>query len=82
MFKFRDFIASNNYKVGDIIRRDAHVAFIVGIDNTNIFVAEAFTKGLVIETFNKNEDKLYETYTFINTMDEVYGSEGKYENMW
>lgn len=78
----KEFVLSGNYKVGDLIGRDGHIAIIAGIDEENIHIAESLVGGVVIKTFPKNGPSLYNLYSFINTMDEIYKNEGKYTNMW
>lgn len=78
----KDFVMEGNYKVGDLIGRDGHIAIIAGIDEENIHIAESLVGGVVIKTFSKQGPSLYNLYSFINTMDEIYLNEGKYTNMW
>ncbi len=78
----REFVLEGNYKPGDLIGWDGHIGLIAGIDDNNIYVAESLIGGLVIKEFSKTGSKLYELYEFINTMDNVYKSEGNYTYMW
>lgn len=78
----KDFVNSGNYKVGDLIGRDGHIALIAGLDDENIYIAESLVGGVVIKPFSKNGSQLYKLYEFINTMDEIYKEEGNYTNMW
>lgn len=78
----KDFVYNGEYKVGDLIGRDGHIAIIAGLDEENIYIAESLVGGVVIKEFAKNGYQLYSLYGFINTMDEVYEKEGVYTNMW
>ncbi len=78
----RDYILNGNYKVGDLIGWDGHIALIAGFNDTYIYVAEALPGGVVIKEFEKTGSKFYSLYEFINTMDNVYQNEGIYTNMW
>ena len=79
-----EFANSGKYKVGDIIARDGHTALIAGIDDEYIYIAESLLKGVTIEKFSYVDpnSRLYLLYGFINTLDNVYESDGIYENMW
>lgn len=79
-----EYANSKEYKVGDIIARDGHTALIAGIDDEYIYIAESLLKGVRIEKFSYKDknSKLYRLYGYINTLDEVYESDGIYENMW
>ena len=79
-----DFVNNREFKVGDIIGWDGHVALIAGIDDENIYIAESLSKGVKISTFNyKNKySALYRDYQYINTLDNVYISDGKDTDMW
>ncbi len=78
----RDYIKSGNYKVGDLIGWDGHAAIIAGLTNDKIYIAESLYNGAVIVSFNKNEQRFYNLYTYINTMENIYKEEGNYTNMW
>lgn len=78
----KEFVYNGEYKVGDLIGRDGHIAIIAGLDEENIYIAESLVGGVVIKEFAKNGYQLYNLYGFINTMDEVYENEGVYTNMW
>ena len=79
-----EFANSGNFKVGDIIARDGHTALIAGIDEEYIYIAESLLKGVRIEKFSYKDknSKLYRLYGYINKLDNIYNSDGLYENMW
>ena len=79
-----DFVNNREFKVGDIIGWDGHIALIAGIDDENIYIAESLSKGVRIATFSyKNKySELYRSYQYINNMDNVYKSDGIYTDMW
>lgn len=78
----KEFIHSGNYKVGDLIWWDGHMAFIAGITDTDIYVAESLIGGAVIKRFSKDDPYFYYLYDFINLMDDVYKNDGIYSDMW
>ena len=78
----RDFIYNGNYKVGDLIWWDGHMAFIAGITDTDIYVAESLIGGAVIKRFSKDDPYFYYLYNFINLMDDIYKEDGIYSDMW
>ncbi len=78
----RDYILNGDYKVGDLIGWDGHIALIAGFTKDNIYVAESLPGGVVIKEFSKTGSKFYTLYEFINDMDKVYKNEGTYTNMW
>ena len=79
-----EYANAKQYKVGDLIGRDGHIAIIAGIDDKNIYIAEALLAGTVIETFSYVDanSKLYKLYGHIVEMEEYYQAEGNYTNMW
>ena len=79
-----DFVNNKEFKVGDIIGWDGHIALIAGIDDENIYIAESLSRGVRIASFNyKNRySELYRSYQYINKMDNVYKSDGLYTDMW
>ena len=79
-----ELINNKEFKVGDIIGWDGHVALIAGVDDENIYIAESLLKGARLSTFNyKNpHGDLYKKYTYVNNMDNVYERDGIYNDMW
>ena len=79
-----DFVNNKEFKAGDIIGWDGHIALIAGLDDENIYIAESLDKGVRIATYSyKNKySKLYKSYQYINNMDSVYKSDGIYTDMW
>ena len=79
-----EYANKKEYKVGDIIARDGHTAVIAGIDDEYIYIAESLLKGVRMEKFSYKDknSKLYRLYGYINTLDNVYKSDGIYEDMW
>ena len=79
-----DFVNNKEFKVGDIIGWDGHIALIAGMDDENIYIAESLAKGVRIATYSyKNKySELYRSYQYINNMDDVYVSDGNYTDMW
>ena len=79
-----DFVNNKEFKVGDIIGWDGHIALIAGLDDENIYIAESLSKGVRIASFSykKRNSGLYSSYQYINNMDDVYKSDGIYTDMW
>ena len=79
-----EYANSKEFKVGDIIARDGHTALIAGIDDEYIYIAESLLKGVRMEKFSYKDknSKLYKLYGYINTLDDVYKSDGIYNDMW
>ena len=71
-----------NTKAGDLISYWGHIAIIIGIDDTNLYVAESLPEygGVVIKTYNKNT--VHNNFDFITYMDSIYKQNGNYTNMW
>ena len=77
---------SDRVKVGDMIGCDGHIALIVGLDERNIYIAEAYKNGIVIEKYERYEGiAACGDYVYVMLMDEVYaehGGEGNITDMW
>ncbi len=79
-----EFANSDNYKVGDMIGRNGHVALISGKDDENLYISESLLKGVRTVTYsykNKNS-KLYTNYEYIGNLDNRYVADGDYTDMW
>jgi len=80
----RELMKSGKVKVGDLIGKDGHIALIVGMDETDIYIAESLHGGVII-TRLKIEDRLLwsPVYDYIMLMDTYCnGYQGNYEEMW
>ena len=79
-----EFVNNKEFKVGDIIGWDGHIALIAGIDDENIYIAESLSKGVRIATYSyiNKYSELYRSYQYINKMDNVYNADGIYTDMW
>lgn len=77
-----DLLNSHLVKAGDIIHYNGHVGLIIGLNEDNIYVAEALQnyKGLVVNTYTKNNITNY--FTHISLMDNYYQEEGNYTEFW
>lgn len=79
-------IKGTTIKSGDLLyssRVGGHIAIIVGIDDTNYYVAEAYwdvPRGVVINTYKKSNVTDYFSYVIL--MDEYYQNEGNYTELW
>ena len=82
----KDIIKLNKIKAGDLLysyRVGGHIAIIVGIDETNYYVAEAYwgePRGVVINTYNR--EKITKYFSSVILMDEFYKNDGNYTEMW
>ena len=77
-----DYEVANNAKAGDLISYWGHIAIIVGVDDTNLYVAESLPEygGVVIKTYNKKT--VNKNFDFITDMDTLYDGDGLYTAMW
>ena len=79
-----EYANSNDYKVGDIIGRNGHVALIAGKDDENIYISESLLYGVrtVTYSYTDKKSKLYTNYEYIGKLDDKYVSDGDYTDMW
>ncbi len=77
-----DYEVASNAKAGDLISYWGHIAIIVGVDDTNLYVAESLPEygGVVIKTYNKKT--VNKNFDFITYMDTLYDGDGLYTAMW
>jgi len=79
-------INSKTIKAGDLLygnRVGGHIAMIIGIDDLNYYIAEAYwdePRGVVINTYNKQ--KLTKYFSYVILMDHYYEKDGNYTEMW
>ena len=79
-----DYIQNGNYKVGDFIARNGHAALIIGMDEENIYTAEALPPKVKIYTYDK-KNKIFnnENVKYIIEMSGIYpNGDGIYTDMW
>ncbi len=79
-----DYANNGDYKVGDIIGINGHIALIAAMDDTYIYVAESLNHGVWLNKVSKKQSggTLYKEYTYINRLDDFYTEDGTYTNMW
>ena len=79
-----EFANSDNYKVGDMIGRNGHVALISGKDDEYLYISESLLKGVrtVKYSYKSRSSKLYVNYSYIGDLSERYVADGDYTNMW
>ena len=79
-----DYANSDDYRPGDIIGRNGHVALIAGKDDENIYIAESLLYGVrtVTYSYKNKSSKLYTNYEYIGKLDNRYVADGDYTNMW
>ena len=79
----KELMQSGKVKVGDIIGRDGHVALIIGLDDTNIYIAESLPSTVRVVTLTKYDGLIKSTnFTYIILMDDVYKNDGNLTEMW
>ncbi len=70
-------------KVGDLVGFDGHIAIIIGMDEDNIYIGEAYWEGdlhVTIQTYREFiEDSDWE---YVMYMDSYYQSDGQLSDMW
>lgn len=73
---------SSRVKVGDLIGLYGHIAMIVGMDDTNYYLAESLIelKGPSITVYSRQQ--LPSIYRYIMLMDDVYKNDGNLTNRW
>ena len=79
-----EYANSDDYKVGDIIGRNGHVALIAGKDDENIYISESLLYGVrtVTYSYKNKSSKLYTNYEYIGKLDDKYVADGEYTDMW
>ncbi len=78
-----ELMASDRVKVGDLIGLDGHIGIIIGLDEENIYFAEAWQNGLHVDVYERYTAVAHTgIYTWIVLMDEVYGEDGNLTEMW
>ena len=77
-------LESGEVKAGDLIGMDGHIALIAGIDYANgiIHIAESLANGVTISSYSFYRCTVCGVYDFVCLMDEVYGEQGNYTDMW
>lgn len=80
----KEYINKGSYKVGDFIAKNGHAALIIGIDDENIYTAEALPPKVKIYTYSKaNKILTTSNLTYIIEMSDIYpNGEGIYTDMW
>ncbi len=78
-----ELMLSGRVRVGDLIGRDGHIAIIVGMDDTYIYIAESLGAGVAIEqrTLNGGVQADF-NYDYVMLMDSVYNGDGNFTEMW
>ncbi len=79
-----ELLKSGKVKVGDLIGKDGHIALIVGLDDTHIWIAESYYRGVQTVCFTVDRGVLdCDEYNYIINMDHMYpGGDGVYTNTW
>lgn len=80
----KELLTNKKIKAGDLASVPGHVAMIVGVDDTHVYVAEEFfhSKGLTVLTFTYDEFVYNDYFTHVVLMDDYYKEDGNYTNMW
>ncbi len=80
-----DLMTSGKVKAGDIIAADGHIAMVLGIDDTYIYVAESTVngRGVNVSTWTLRGSILNTNLlTYVILMDDYYKKDGNYKAMW
>ena len=79
-----EYMIGGNYKVGDYIGRNGHAAIIIGIDENNIYTAEALPPKLKAYTYERYNGIVNDkNLTYIIEMTNIYpNGDGNYTDMW
>ena len=77
-------LLSGEVRPGDLIGKDGHIAIVAGIDDTYIWIAESYFRGVQIVRFTINRGVLdCNEYDYTINMDHMYyGGDGVFENTW
>ena len=77
-------LSSGKIKAGDLIAQDGHMAMIIGIDDNNVYVGDIliYNVGTRVRKFTYSELASYKYLDYIIPMDDFYGKDGNYSNMW
>ena len=76
----------SSIKAGDLVHNDkagGHIGMVIGIDNENIYVAQAIwykPNGVVVTKYTY--DEFIKDWTRVILMDDYYLDNGNYTNMW
>lgn len=78
-----DLLNSKKVKAGDLIGFNGHMGIIIGVTNEKIYVADTlyYTKGTWAQGYTYQE-LVKSNFTHIYDMNEAYGNDGNYTNMW
>lgn len=80
----KELLNSDKYKVGDLIGRQGHIGIIIGIENNDIYIAEALDAGnfdLHVQVTTK--DKILKSdWKYLILLDDFYKTDGNLSNMW
>lgn len=78
-----ELMASGQVKAGDLLFLDGHIALIIGFDDTNIYVAEAWEGCLHVDTYNRYTGIVHDSlFTHVVLMDSYYGADGDLTDYW
>lgn len=73
----------NDIKTGDLVGLDGHIGIIIGKDNNNIYIAEAYWVGdLHVEVLSYDEFINKSKWDYVILMDSFYQKDGNLTDMW
>lgn len=77
-----DDLQISQLKVGDLVGFDGHIGIIIGIDNSNIYVAQMYWEGdLQVSAFSYT-NFLHSDWEYVMLMDSYYINDGNLTNYW
>lgn len=78
-----ELMRSGRVKPGDFIWLEGHIGIIIGMDEENIYIAEAWQGRLHVDTYERYSGiSRTGIYTHIVLMDDVYGEDGNLSESW
>ena len=70
-------------RCGDLTGLDGHIGMIIGIDETKIYIAEAYwVNDLQVRVYEKEEFLKQSEWEYVILMDDYYKEDGNYTAMW
>ena len=73
----------NEIKCGDLVGMDGHIGMIIGLDDKNIYIGEAYwVNDLQVRIYNYEEFLKESEWSYVILMDEYYKEDGSYTAFW
>ena len=75
-------LSDGDIKVGDLIGRDGHIGIIIGIENNEYYIAEAYWIGDLHVSQGTLKNLKNDGWEYVMLMDTYYMEDGNLSNMW